>query len=77
MVDSKALSTEAIARLPHSVLHADLNDTNLLFEGDKVVGVLDFGDSIYSCTVKFRDSSSCTLDRLASCPSRGAAHSAK
>ncbi|CAK9087257.1 Hydroxylysine kinase (5-hydroxy-L-lysine kinase) (Aminoglycoside phosphotransferase domain-containing protein 1) [Durusdinium trenchii] len=37
--------------LPHTVLHADLNDTNLLFADDEVVGVIDFGDSIHSCRI--------------------------
>jgi len=46
-----AFTAEVMAQLPHSVIHSDLNDTNLLFEGDEVVGILDFGDSIYSCTV--------------------------
>lgn len=46
-----ALNAETMAKLPHSVIHADLNDTNLLFECEVAVGVLDFGDSIYSCTV--------------------------
>lgn len=36
--------------LPHSVIHADLNDTNLLYQDGRVVGILDFGDSIHSCT---------------------------
>lgn len=48
---SQALSPEVIEKLPHSVIHADLNDTNLLFKDEKVAGILDFGDSIYSCTV--------------------------
>jgi len=47
----QALNAETMAKLPHSVIHSDLNDTNLLFEGESMVGVLDFGDSIYSCTV--------------------------
>lgn len=40
-----------VTDLPHSVLHADMNDTNLLFDGSSVVGIIDFGDSIYGCTV--------------------------
>lgn len=48
---AEALSEAAVASLPHSVLHADLNDTNLLYKGEEVVGILDFGDSIRSCTV--------------------------
>lgn len=39
--------------LPHSVIHSDLNDTNLLWssqEGGDIVGILDFGDAIHSCS---------------------------
>lgn len=46
---SAALGEANVASLPHSVLHADLNDTNLLFSNNKIVGIIDFGDSIYSC----------------------------
>lgn len=46
-----ALGGGAADVLPHSVIHADLNDTNLLYKGTEVVGVLDFGDSIYSCSI--------------------------
>ncbi|CAJ1405313.1 unnamed protein product [Effrenium voratum] len=45
------LTPEVVAQLPHSVLHADLNDTNLLFAGEEIVGIIDFGDSIYSCRI--------------------------
>ncbi|CAL1138654.1 unnamed protein product [Cladocopium goreaui] len=53
---AEALSEERVSKLPHSVLHADLNDTNLLFESDgsdapALAGILDFGDSIYSCRI--------------------------
>jgi Ser/Thr protein kinase RdoA (MazF antagonist) len=37
--------------LRQSVLHNDANDHNVLVEGDRVVGLLDFGDMIYSHTV--------------------------
>jgi 4-aminobutyrate aminotransferase-like enzyme/Ser/Thr protein kinase RdoA (MazF antagonist) len=37
--------------LPHSVIHGDANDYNVLVEGDRVVTVLDFGDLVYSATV--------------------------
>jgi len=39
--------------LPHSIIHSDLNDTNLLWssnEGGEIVGILDFGDAIYNCS---------------------------
>lgn len=37
--------------LRRSVIHADANDYNVLVEGNKVVGLIDFGDVIYSYTV--------------------------
>ncbi len=37
--------------LPKSFIHNDANDENLLVEGDRVVGLLDFGDSLYSPVV--------------------------
>lgn len=47
----EALPSEVMDALPHSIIHSDINDTNLLFEGGRIAGVLDFGDSIRSCTV--------------------------
>jgi len=46
----EALGGEHADTLPHSVIHADLNDTNILYQDGRIVGILDFGDSIYSCT---------------------------
>ena len=40
-----------LAGLPHSYVHADANDENLLVEGDRIVGLLDFGDSLHNPTV--------------------------
>ena len=37
--------------LRHSVVHGDANDYNVLVERDKVVGLIDFGDIVYSYTV--------------------------
>ena len=37
-----------LAELPRGLVHADLNDENLLVDGDRVVGVLDFGDALVS-----------------------------
>jgi Ser/Thr protein kinase RdoA (MazF antagonist) len=37
--------------LRHSVVHGDANDYNVLVEKDKVVGLIDFGDIVYSYTV--------------------------
>eukprot|EP00933_Yihiella_yeosuensis_P034699 TRINITY_DN28173_c0_g1_i1.p1 TRINITY_DN28173_c0_g1~~TRINITY_DN28173_c0_g1_i1.p1 ORF type:complete len:349 (+),score=62.15 TRINITY_DN28173_c0_g1_i1:71-1117(+) len=46
---AEAMSETKVGALPHAVIHADLNDTNLLYNGDEVCGIIDFGDSIYSC----------------------------
>ena len=37
--------------LPHSVVHNDANDYNVLVRGGRVVSILDFGDMVYSATV--------------------------
>ena len=37
--------------LRRSVIHGDANDYNVLVDGDSVVGVVDFGDMVYSWTV--------------------------
>jgi 4-aminobutyrate aminotransferase-like enzyme/Ser/Thr protein kinase RdoA (MazF antagonist) len=37
--------------LPHSVIHGDANDYNVLVEDGQVVSVLDFGDMVWSATV--------------------------
>ncbi|SCL37000.1 Ser/Thr protein kinase RdoA involved in Cpx stress response, MazF antagonist [Micromonospora pallida] len=34
--------------LPHQVLHADFNLSNLLVTGDRVTGVIDFGDAVHA-----------------------------
>jgi Ser/Thr protein kinase RdoA (MazF antagonist) len=39
------------SKLPRSVIHGDANDYNVIVEEDKVVGLIDFGDMIYSYTV--------------------------
>ena len=38
-------------KLRQSVIHGDANDYNVLVEGDKVIGLIDFGDVVYSYTV--------------------------
>ncbi|MEM7352861.1 MAG: phosphotransferase [Acidobacteriota bacterium] len=40
-----------LGQLPHSLIHGDLNDENVLVEGDRVIGVLDFGDCLYNPTI--------------------------
>jgi len=37
--------------LRHSIIHGDLNDYNILVDGEKMCGFLDFGDASYSPTV--------------------------
>ena len=37
--------------LRKSVIHNDVNDYNLLVEGDRVAGIIDFGDMVYTYTV--------------------------
>ncbi len=39
------------ARLPHSVIHGDANDYNVLVRDGRVVSILDFGDMVWSATV--------------------------
>jgi Ser/Thr protein kinase RdoA (MazF antagonist) len=41
----------ALADLPHSVIHNDANDHNILITGEDVSGLLDFGDAVHSVTV--------------------------
>jgi 4-aminobutyrate aminotransferase-like enzyme/Ser/Thr protein kinase RdoA (MazF antagonist) len=38
-------------QLPHSVIHNDANDYNVLVRDGRVVSVLDFGDMVWSATV--------------------------
>ena len=38
-------------RLPHSVIHNDANDYNVLIEDGRMSGLLDFGDLVHSATV--------------------------
>ena len=41
------------ASLPSGVIHCDLNDQNVLVDeaGEHIVGVIDFGDLVYSWQV--------------------------
>ena len=41
----------SVAKLRRSVIHGDANDYNVLVDGDRVVGLIDFGDMVYSYTV--------------------------
>ena len=40
-----------LADLPRSAIHGDLNDFNVLVDGDRVTGFVDFGDMVYGYTV--------------------------
>src|SRR5579862_1676471 len=40
-----------LAHLPRSAIHGDLNDFNVLVDGDHVSGFVDFGDMVFGYTV--------------------------
>jgi 4-aminobutyrate aminotransferase-like enzyme/Ser/Thr protein kinase RdoA (MazF antagonist) len=40
-----------LSTLPHSLIHGDLNDENVLLSGERVSGLLDFGDALFNPTV--------------------------
>ena len=40
-----------ITSLRHSLIHNDANDWNVLINNDRVSGIIDFGDAVYSCTI--------------------------
>jgi Ser/Thr protein kinase RdoA (MazF antagonist) len=42
---------ERVGDLRCSVVHGDANDYNVLVEGNRVVGLIDFGDIVHSYTV--------------------------
>ncbi len=37
--------------LPHAIIHGDANDENILVDGERIVGLLDFADSLYNPVV--------------------------
>jgi 4-aminobutyrate aminotransferase-like enzyme/Ser/Thr protein kinase RdoA (MazF antagonist) len=43
-----ACALPSLTALPHSVIYGDANDENVLVEDGKVIGLLDFGDSLYN-----------------------------
>ena len=45
------LSVGSFGELRSSVIHGDANDYNVLVDEDRVVGLVDFGDLVYSYTV--------------------------
>jgi 4-aminobutyrate aminotransferase-like enzyme/Ser/Thr protein kinase RdoA (MazF antagonist) len=46
-----ACALPRLADLPHSLIHADANDENVLLREGKIIGLLDFGDCIYNPTI--------------------------
>ncbi len=40
-----------LGALPKAVIHGDINNDNVLVDGDRVVGLIDFGDVVYSTRV--------------------------
>jgi Ser/Thr protein kinase RdoA (MazF antagonist) len=40
-----------LSQLPRSVIHGDANDYNVIVEDERVVGLIDFGDMVYSYSV--------------------------
>ena len=41
-----------LASCPHGLLHGDINDENVLFDGDVVAGLLDLGDCLHGALVQ-------------------------
>lgn len=46
-----ACAAPRLDALPHSLIHADANDENVLVEDGHIVGLLDFGDCLFNPTV--------------------------
>src|SRR4029079_14730410 len=46
-----ALAEPRFSELPRSIIHADANEDNVLVRGDRVVGLIDFGDALENPTV--------------------------
>jgi len=49
--DFKNIAAPRFDKLRKSVIHNDANDYNILAEGDKVTGLIDFGDMVYTFTI--------------------------
>src|SRR5262245_30487618 len=48
---SLSIVTTNQASFRHSVIHNDANDWNALVDGDRIAGLIDFGDMVHSWTV--------------------------
>jgi 4-aminobutyrate aminotransferase-like enzyme/Ser/Thr protein kinase RdoA (MazF antagonist) len=46
-----ACAKPRLASLPRTVIHGDANDENVLLDGDRVAGLVDFGDALENPTV--------------------------
>ncbi|RMH00963.1 MAG: aminotransferase class III-fold pyridoxal phosphate-dependent enzyme [Chloroflexi bacterium] len=40
-----------LPHLPHTIIHSDANDYNLITQNGRVVGIIDFGDMVYAPTI--------------------------
>ncbi|MEP6482595.1 MAG: phosphotransferase [Rhodoglobus sp.] len=49
--DFEARIAPALDALPHQVVHNDFHPGNLLMSGGELVGILDFGDTVYTARV--------------------------
>ncbi len=49
--DFKDIVKPRLDGLRKSVIHNDANDYNILAEGERITGIIDFGDMVYSCTI--------------------------
>ena len=43
--------SERLDQLPRSIIHGDANDYNVIVDNEGIVGLIDFGDMVYSYTV--------------------------
>jgi 4-aminobutyrate aminotransferase-like enzyme len=46
-----ASAQTSLSSLPHSVIHADANDENILLDDHEISGLLDFGDCLFNPTI--------------------------
>ena len=52
MQEQAAIVEPLIAKCPRGMLHGDANDENILVEGDRVAGLIDFGDTLRGALVQ-------------------------